>query len=52
MICDIINQSFDSFDTGIFPDDSLWKKAKVSPVYKADERKEADIILNIDRYNP
>ena len=33
----LINQSF---DTGIFPDD--WKKAKVSPVYKADARNIAD----------
>ena len=32
VVFDIINKAF---DTGIFPDD--WKKAKVSPVYKADE---------------
>ena len=37
MICDIFNQSLDK---GIFPDDC--KKAKVSPVYKADERNVAD----------
>ena len=36
-IRDIINQSL---DTGIFPDD--WKKAKVSPVYKADARNAPD----------
>ena len=34
LICDII------IDTGIFPDN--WKMAKVSPLYKADERNVAD----------
>ena len=32
-ICDIINQVL---ETGIFPDD--WKKAKVHPIFKSDER--------------
>ena len=32
-ICDIINHVL---ETGIFPDD--WKKAKVHPIYKSDER--------------
>ena len=32
-ICDIINQVL---ETGIFPDD--WKKAKVNPIFKSDER--------------
>ena len=36
-IRDIINQSL---DTGIFPDD--WRKAKVSPVYKAEARNAPD----------
>ena len=40
--CDIINQVL---ETGIFPDD--WKKAKVHPIFKSDER---NIPKTIDRF--
>ena len=36
-ICDVINHVL---ETGIFPDD--WKKAKVHPIFKSDERKSTD----------